>query len=116
MEKKQQSRKKEEIIICLVYDSNEYSYINSSWGPIELHRIFLTKALKTLEQNDGCFVYINSAEENTFICENVSDDFALYDRMQKDMFKSMTKKFLNLIYFMYLSNTYTVLILGQLLF
>lgn len=66
MEKKQQSRKKEEIIICLVYDSNEYSYINSSWGPIELHRIFLTKALKTLEENDGCFIHINSAEENTF--------------------------------------------------
>ena len=48
MEKKQQSRK-EEIIICLLYDSNEDSYINSPWGPIELHRIFLTEALKTLE-------------------------------------------------------------------
>ena len=38
-----------EIIIRLLYDYNEYSYINSPWGPIELHRIFLIKALKTLE-------------------------------------------------------------------
>lgn len=116
MEKNHKVEKKEEIIICLLYDYNEQNYINSPQDPIELHNIFLTKALKTLEQNDGCFIYRNSAEENTFIWENVSDDFALYDRMQKDMFKSTTKKFLNLIYFLYLLNTYTVLILGQLLF
>lgn len=84
--------KKEEIIICLLYDYNEQNYINSPQDPVELHNIFLTKALKTLEQNDGCFIYRNFAEENTFIWENVSDDFALYDRMQKDMFKSTTKK------------------------
>ena len=48
----------------------------------------------------------NSTDEDSFTWENISEDFALYSRTQKDMFKSITKKKVSKSHLFYLSIKY----------